>query len=47
MHLNRAVVIGRVTSAGPKLRYDEKSNPTCSFWIDCEEVGKDGKKRHS
>jgi single-strand DNA-binding protein len=47
MHLNRATVIGRVTSAGPKLKYDERSNPTCSFWLDVEEAGKDGQTRHS
>jgi hypothetical protein len=31
MHLNRALVIGRVTSAGPKLKYDERANPTRTF----------------
>jgi single-stranded DNA-binding protein len=47
MHLNRAVVIGRVTSAGPKLKYDERANPMCTFWLDVEESGKDGQTRHS
>ena len=47
MHLNRAVIIGCVTSAGPNLRYDERSNPTCRFWLDIEESAKDGMTRHS
>jgi single-stranded DNA-binding protein len=47
VHLNRSTVIGRVTSAGCKLRYDERSNPTCSFWLDVEEAGKTGQTHHS
>jgi single-stranded DNA-binding protein len=46
MHLNKATVIGRVTLAGPKLRYDERSTPTCSFRLDVEEPGRDGQARH-
>jgi single-stranded DNA-binding protein len=47
MHLTRATVIGVVTSAGPKLTYDPRGNPTCSFWLDCIEVDKTGQTRHS
>jgi single-stranded DNA-binding protein len=47
VHLTRAVVIGRVTSAGPKLKYDERAPPTCTFWLDVEESGKEGQTRHS
>jgi hypothetical protein len=46
-HLTWAVVIGRVTSAGPKLKYDERANPTCTFGLDVEESGKEGQIRHS
>jgi hypothetical protein len=46
MPLNRAVIIGKVTSAGPKLTYAENGTPTCSFWLEVTELGKDGKLRY-
>ena len=47
MHLTRAMVIGVVTSAGPRLTYDTRRNPSCSCWLDCTEVDKTGQTRHS
>lgn len=47
MHLNKAIVVGVVTSAGPKLRYDERSHPTCTFWLAVEEANKDGQAHHT
>jgi single-stranded DNA-binding protein len=43
VHLNKALIIGRVTSAGPKLTYAENGTPTVSFWLEVTELGKDGK----
>jgi single-stranded DNA-binding protein len=43
VHLNKCVLVGRVTSAGPKLTYAENGTPTCSFWLEVSEPGKDGK----
>lgn len=44
MHLNKVLLMGRVTTAGPKLTYSEKLGgyPTCSFWLQVDEPGKDG-----
>jgi single-stranded DNA-binding protein len=38
------ILLGRVTTAGPKLTYPEKlgGHPTCSFWVQVDEPGKDG-----
>ncbi len=43
VHLNKALIIGRVTSAGPKLTYAENGTPTVAFWLEVTELGKDGK----
>ena len=44
MHMNKALLLGRVSSAGPKLTYPEKlgGHPTCGFWLQVDEPGKDG-----
>jgi single-stranded DNA-binding protein len=43
VHLNKATLIGRVTSTGPKLTYAENGTPTCNFWLEVLELGKDHK----
>jgi single-stranded DNA-binding protein len=43
LHLNKATIIGRVTSALPKLIYPKDGgHPTCSFWVEVIEPDKDG-----
>ncbi len=40
--INKVIVIGRVTDAGPKLTYSSEGTPQCSFTLLIEEAGKDG-----
>jgi single-stranded DNA-binding protein len=41
--LNKATIIGRITSAGPKMAYTQQGTPMLSFWLEVSERGKDGK----
>ena len=43
MHLNKAILIGRVGERGPRLTYDERSTPTCGFTLEVDEVSQSGK----
>jgi single-stranded DNA-binding protein len=45
MHsINRVLLVGRVTEAGPKLTYSPEGNPQCSFTLLLEDPGPDGKR---
>jgi single-stranded DNA-binding protein len=42
LHANHALIIGRVSKAGPKLTYAASGTPTCSFVVEVDELGKGG-----
>jgi single-stranded DNA-binding protein len=43
MHLNRVIIVGRVSNKGPRLTYDERGIPTCSMVVEVDEPSKTGK----
>ncbi len=42
MSINRVLLVGRVTEAGPKLTYSSDGSPQCIFTLLLEEPAKDG-----
>jgi single stranded DNA-binding protein len=40
--LNKLIICGKVTDAGPKLTYTSEGTPQCSFTLMVEEPGRDG-----
>jgi len=42
MDLNKCVLIGHITMAGPKISWNDKGVATCTFWLRVDEPGKDG-----
>lgn len=40
--INKVIVAGQVTEAGPKLTYSPEGMPQCRFTLVVEEAGKDG-----
>jgi hypothetical protein len=45
MHFTQAMVIGCVTRAAPKLKYDEQATPTYTFGLDVEGAGRKSQTR--
>jgi single-stranded DNA-binding protein len=43
MDCNKVILIGRVGERGPKLTYDERATPPCSFTLEVDEVSPTGK----
>jgi single-stranded DNA-binding protein len=43
MDCNKVILIGRVGERGPKLTYDDRATPTCSFTLEVDEVSPTGK----
>jgi single-stranded DNA-binding protein len=41
VHINHALIIGRISKAGPKLSYASSGTPICSLVVEVDEVGKD------
>jgi single-stranded DNA-binding protein len=42
MHLNSVQLIGHVSKNGPKVNYASNGNPTCTFTLEVDELGKGG-----
>jgi single-strand DNA-binding protein len=42
MNINKVIICGRVTDAGPNLTYGNKGTPQCAFTLMVEEPGRDG-----
>jgi single stranded DNA-binding protein len=42
--INRVLLVGRVTEAGPKLTYSPGGSPQCTFTLLLEDPGPDGKR---
>jgi single stranded DNA-binding protein len=40
--INKVILAGHVTEAGPKLTYSPEGTPQCSFTLLLEEAGRDG-----
>jgi single-stranded DNA-binding protein len=40
--INKVIICGRVTDAGPKLTYASEGTPQCAFTLIVEEPGRDG-----
>ena len=40
--INKVLLTGQVTDAGPKLTYSSEGTPQCTFTVLVEECGKDG-----
>jgi single-stranded DNA-binding protein len=43
MHCTRYLILGRVSSRGPKLTYNSAATPICSLVLEVDKVGRDGK----
>jgi single-stranded DNA-binding protein len=42
-HLNKQLLPGRISARGPKLTYNSAGTPICSFTVEIDKPGKDGK----
>jgi single-stranded DNA-binding protein len=40
--VNKVVLVGQVTSRGPKIAWTEKGTAVCDFWLELAELGSDG-----